>query len=72
MMSEQTRRLGPLRKVVAEVPRYHDSPEYGRIDVGIDEVLECGHRQRRKEDIYGPTNAYRRRCQQCRREGRLA
>lgn len=46
--------IGPLRKIVAEE--------------GSSELLECGHRQRRKHDIFGPTNAYRRRCRQCRRE----
>lgn len=30
------------------------------------EVLECGHVQIQKSDIYGPTNAYRRRCLGCR------
>jgi hypothetical protein len=34
------------------------------------EVLECGHEQREKQDIYGPTNAYRRRCRQCAKEAR--
>ena len=29
------------------------------------EVLECGHEQPQKTDIYGPTNAYARRCRSC-------
>jgi hypothetical protein len=30
------------------------------------EKLECGHIVRIKEDIYGQTNAYKRRCRFCR------
>jgi hypothetical protein len=30
------------------------------------ETLECGHTIHRKHDIYGYTNAYRRRCRHCR------
>ena len=29
------------------------------------ELLECGHKVRVKQDIYGETNATRRRCRQC-------
>jgi hypothetical protein len=29
------------------------------------EVLICGHIVRIKQDIYGETNAYRRRCRKC-------
>lgn len=29
------------------------------------EELECGHIIREKTDMYGPTNAYRRRCRYC-------
>jgi hypothetical protein len=46
----------PLRKIVAE-----ENDQYGRVV----EVLECGHKQTQKEDIYGPTNAYKRRCRKC-------
>lgn len=31
------------------------------------ETLECGHKQHRKKDIYGETNAVRRRCRKCER-----
>lgn len=50
--------IGPLRAVIAEgVNKY-----------GVQtETLECGHVVRRKSDIYGPTNAYRRRCWKCRK-----
>ena len=29
------------------------------------EILECGHRVRERQDIFGPTNAYARRCRFC-------
>jgi len=48
--------LGPLRKVIG-----YDTSEHG---VRL-EVLECGHSIHEKQDIIGPTNAYRRRCRHC-------
>jgi hypothetical protein len=33
------------------------------------EHLECGHYQPPVSDIYGETNAYRRRCRQCPKPG---
>jgi len=51
--------LAPLRTIVDE-----HNDEHGRII----ETLECGHEQPRKNDIYGPTNALRRRCRRCFRE----
>lgn len=53
-------KLGPLRRVVAEGATEHGVPT---------ETLECGHTIRRKSDLYGPTNAYRRRCRHCRDVG---
>ena len=53
-------RTGPLKKVVDWY-----SNEYG---LAI-EKLECGHEQPTVKDIYGETNAYRRRCNNCRKEG---
>jgi len=53
------KRIAPLRWIVGE-----KNDEYGRIV----EILECGHEQPRKEDIYGPTNALRRRCRRCLQE----
>jgi hypothetical protein len=32
--------------------------------------LECGHEQHQRVDHIGPTNAYKRRCLKCLREGR--
>ncbi len=55
-MSESRRVSRPLRRIVSE-----ENDKYGRIV----EVLECGHKVTQKEDIYGPTNAYKRRCRQC-------
>lgn len=52
-----TQKLGPLRRVVSEGANEHGVAT---------ETLECGHTVRRKNDIYGPTNAYRRRCRFCR------
>lgn len=56
---------GTLRKIVREFTTY---------DKGVDgakyphhwEELECGHILPPKKDIYGTTNAYRRRCWKCR------
>lgn len=49
----------PLRKIVGR--------HYNEVDMIIEE-LECGHEQRQKHDLVGPTNAYSRRCRQCYRE----
>lgn len=49
--------LAPLRKVVD----WFNDPETG----AEKERLECGHVLNRKQDIYGPTNADRRRCRFC-------
>lgn len=49
--------LGPLRRVVAEGVNEH----------GVQtETLDCGHVIHRKQDAFGHTNAYRRRCRHCR------
>ena len=53
------RKLPPLRKIVREFIGKHGVQK---------EELECGHVVNRKSDIYGPTNAYRRRCSQCARD----
>lgn len=64
---------GPLRRVLFETMLAVDDDEIkiaareGRAPVEIlFEVYECGHKAVRKSDIYGPTNANRRRCHQCR------
>ena len=48
--------MAPLRKIVGT---------RGDFPLRPFEILECGHEQRQKTDIYGPTNAYARRCRKC-------
>ena len=48
----------PLRKIV----RRFWGGQNGNLPM---EELECGHTQMQKQDIIGPTNAYRRRCKKC-------
>jgi len=60
MSADRLSNRAPLRKIVG----------YERNQVGSEiDVLECGHKVHRKHDIYGPTNAIRRRCRQCYAEG---
>lgn len=55
-MASKPKNLGPLRKIVSEGANEH----------GVHtETLECGHTIHRKQDIYGYTNAFRRRCRHC-------
>jgi hypothetical protein len=54
----------PLRLVVD----WFNDPETG----AQKERLECGHVITRKQDIYGYTNAVRRRCRHCAREAEAA
>lgn len=59
----------PLRRIIREEPRcigLHPDDDVG-IAVVV-EVLECGHEVRKKSDLFGPTNAYRRRCKRCGKE----
>jgi len=51
--------IGPLRKIIG-----YDTSEHG---VQLD-ILECGHVIHRRQDIIGPTNAFRRRCRHCLKE----
>lgn len=55
--------LAPLRKVLGliSVP-IGDRP--GAATIGH-ELYECGHHRPPKQDIYGNTNAFRRRCNDC-------
>lgn len=58
----------PLRKVVRE---YNELHYIGHVEYAVEmEELECGHSIRRKSDIYGPTNADKRRCRLCVEEAR--
>lgn len=62
-------RYGPLRRVVGREPAIDTDPD-GQTwtsPESVVEILECGHRQRERRDMVGPTNAVRRRCRTCRR-----
>lgn len=54
------KKLAPLRKVLGLVTVWLSD-----VDSVEHELYECGHHAPRKQDIYGPTNAYRRRCHSC-------
>ena len=60
----RTGNCGPLRKVISRTTERYELPS-GYVAYLECEVLECGHVIRIKQDIYGETNAYRRRCKQC-------
>lgn len=59
--------VAPLRKVIGHIQI--EAGEFrGEMLYYTHELLECFHHQPQKEDIYGPTNAARRRCLQCQKE----
>lgn len=69
------RNIDPLRKIVGieHVPLtdIHGNEyvnDFGETPQVRKERLECGHLINIKQDIYGETNAYRRRCRDCRKE----
>lgn len=63
-MSKKADHSSPLRRIV----RYEDRvPEGGYTSLTY-EVLECGHAQLPKVDVYGETIAVRRRCKKCAKE----
>lgn len=53
----------PLRKIIKSETVYEKKGMYSY--PRFYEWLECGHRVLQKTDIYGPTNAVRRRCREC-------
>ena len=55
---------GPLRKVIDEFTTHHQDT-MGVKHQRYWERLECGHVVRVKTDMFGETNAYKRRCKQC-------
>ncbi len=57
--------MKPLRKIIERVVEYEKFGQSTMAHPRFYEILECGHKVRQKTDIYGPTNAYRRRCRQC-------
>jgi hypothetical protein len=59
--------LAPLRKIIGtdHVP---SSQYFNRAEMPGEtrvELFECGHWKMPKQDFYGETNAYRRRCRKC-------
>ena len=58
----------PLRKILRREKRLIGTSWTGRPIEIEREVLECGHKVEPKKDIYGETNAYRRRCVWCLRQ----
>lgn len=54
-----------LRKIVGSQPVKVSQDLDGKPTYLLAEILECGHTQFPKRDIYGETNAVRRRCRQC-------
>lgn len=58
----------PLRKIVGREKRRIGTNWVG-LPIELErEVLECGHKVEPRKDIYGETNAYRRRCEWCLRQ----
>jgi hypothetical protein len=57
---EQSRETNsyPLRKIVG----YAGDKKYPALTY---ELLECGHKMLPRRDMFGETNAYRRRCRKC-------
>ncbi len=61
------KKLPPLRKIVRRV-QVQIAEMYGKPLMTMKEELECGHIVSEKQDIYGRTNAERRRCWRCLKE----
>lgn len=53
----------PLRKIIG-----FEDVEIVPGVIARNEKLECGHIQPVREGVFGPTSAYRRRCDQCTKE----
>lgn len=62
-----TERYGPLKKIVREFVIYERVQGLGEMP-RYREELECGHIMPQKRDIYGYTNATRRRYWKCRNQ----
>lgn len=61
--------VAPLRKVIGHIQieaGYHEATCMTLYYTH--ELLECFHHQMQKQDIYGPTNATKRRCHACVKE----
>lgn len=57
----------PLRKIIGTVEWTYAGVKHRPV---TRDVLECLHTCGDRSDIYGPTSAYRRRCDKC-RDGKL-
>lgn len=55
----------PLRKIVKKDLKFVYKTSDGLVVEKPVEILECGHKVYIKQDIYGDTNAYYRRCKKC-------
>ncbi len=64
-MRSDARKSGVLTTIIGEVHQRLGFTEGGTEILARREVLLCGHIVRVVEDIYGETNAYRRRCRKC-------
>ena len=60
----RTTTTAPLRRIVREFTETIENGDGCRAQLPR-EKLECGHVVAVRQDIYGPTNAYRRRCRRC-------
>jgi hypothetical protein len=59
----------PLRKIIRQGKRLVEKcRDSGQEIIGQLEVLECGHKAIPRSDIFGETNASRRRCRKCLKE----
>ena len=60
----QTQKALPLRQIVGHVKRSIGND--GEFEYFVnDELLECGHQMRPRQDMFGTTNAQKRRCERC-------
>ena len=61
----EVQNMKPLRKILYIKTVHVKVGRYPGLMPRTWEVLECGHRQRPKSDVYGTTTPNRRRCKQC-------
>lgn len=65
-------KLAPLRRVMKVIEVPIGRPVDGKQLKSFHELLECGHHQPFKQDVYGVYHAARRRCRKCQREQKKA
>lgn len=59
-----TRSNAPLRRIVRRFSETVENADGVRVHLAREE-LSCGHVVAPRQDIYGPTDAIRRRCRRC-------